>query len=135
MGKAAGGGELVVSEMLHLIPMAVVYMIVHMFAERYAGNTAESVENWRLIILTFLAKEVRPSKMADFRGISLLSILGKWYMGCIMILAHRCPRPESFQDICIVGYEKHCNSDMITTPMQTLMATCRGWPTRAQVHN
>lgn len=41
---------------------------------------------WKLILLLFLKKMRKPQCLADCRGISLTSVIAKWYMTGLMIL-------------------------------------------------
>ena len=92
-GKAAGGGDSVVVEMIKLLPIAAVYVVTDLFQRRYAGSSFESILSWTKIVLVFINKISKPKQMKDFRGISLLSVMSKWYMGCLCILAKSAPKP------------------------------------------
>ena len=124
-GKSAGGGEAIVAEMIRLLPIAAVYIIADLFAKRYAGEDTEDIEAWRSVIMIFLQKVAKPTQMKHFRGISLLSVLSKWYMQCLYVLARRCPRPAAWNCVCIYSYECCLGTDHITTALQLLL--CRGW--------
>jgi hypothetical protein len=129
-GKCSGGGEKIVAEMLRLLPIAAVYIIADVFAKRYAGELVENVEAWKTIIMIFLQKVAKPQQMKHFRGISLLSVMSKWYMQCLYILAKRCPRPKAWNRVCIYSYECCLSTDYVTSALHLLL--CRGWEWQLQ---
>ena len=75
--KCNGGRENIVAEMIRLLPVSAVYVVANLFEKRYSGEVVEDITTWRSIIIVFLAKVVHPTKMQQFRGIALLSVMSK----------------------------------------------------------
>ena len=93
-GKCCGGGENIVADMLMLLPINAVCLISEIFAARYKGHDREvDAEAWRTVLRIFLPKVGHPTHLQHFRGISLLSMMSKWYMQCLYIMASACPKP------------------------------------------
>ena len=111
--------------MIRLLPVAAVYVVANLFQLRYSGESVEDIATWRSIIMIFLAKIVHPTKMQHFRGIGLLSVMSKWYMQCLFVLAVRKPKPAFFHNICIYAYEQCLGTNHITVVLQLLLS--RGW--------
>ena len=124
-GRCFGGGEEIVAEMIRLLPIAAVYAVVDMFSLRYSGEVVEDLETWRTVIMIFLQKVANPTQLKQFRGISLLSVMSKWYMQCLYILAKRCQRPKAWDRVCIYSYECCLSTSHVTIALQLLL--CRGW--------
>ena len=124
-GKCNGGGEDIVVEMIRQLPVSVVYVIADLFEKRYSGEVCEDVMSWHAIIMIFLPKVPRPRTLKHFRGISLLSVMSKWYMQCLYLLAKRGPKPAKHHHVCIYSYENSLGTRHITTTLQHLMS--RGW--------
>eukprot|EP00969_Alexandrium_andersonii_P080583 3551756-Alexandrium_andersonii.AAC.1 len=64
--------------MLKQLPMIAVYLIAHLFAQKYSDESATPIESWATIILVFIPKGPVPlvPGLKQFRGICLLSVLG-----------------------------------------------------------
>eukprot|EP00974_Lingulodinium_polyedra_P107391 10394205-Lingulodinium_polyedra.AAC.1 len=54
-----------------------VYTVVEFFRDRFMGVDSSKIESWLTFILILIAKETRASKLSQFRGIALLSCVGK----------------------------------------------------------
>ena len=80
--------------------------------------------------MIFLPKTVRPKSFQQFRGISLLSVMSKWYAQCLYILAKRCPKPALYHNICIYSYESCLDTRYVTTALQILMSRGMEWHNR-----
>ena len=130
LGKCAGGDEKIVAEMIRVLPVTAVYIVADIFAKRYAGEVIEQVECWKTVIMIFLQKVASPTRMKHFRGISLLSVMSKWYMQCLYILARACPRPKAWNFVCIYSYECCLSTSHVTAALQLLL--CRGWEWQLQ---
>ena len=118
----------IVAEMILLLPIVVVYLVAHFFAERYESNESDHIESWRHIVLVFLAKMRLPTTLRkSFRGISLLSVLCKWYVGCLIALAARTKAPAICNQICVVGYFPGCSIDLIIGFIKHFMHVGSGW--------
>ena len=85
-GKASGFIDQVVGEMIKLIRHLVMAQIVALFNLRLFGKHIETIESWRLILLVRIPKEKDFDSFVKFRGISLLSVMSKLYMACLMEL-------------------------------------------------
>eukprot|EP00973_Karenia_brevis_P069173 9617223-Karenia_brevis.AAC.1 len=116
--------------MLRLLPIAAVYIVADLFAKRYSGENSEDVESWRTVLMIFLPKEASPQCLTEFRGISLLSVMSKWYMQCLYILAKRSPLPKPWNTIAVFSYECCLSTAYITTSLQLLLS--RGWEWQQQ---
>ena len=55
------------------------------FIDRYSGVGDKPVAGWNVIQLIFLMKEHGANALALFRGISLLNVVAKLYMGCLVV--------------------------------------------------
>ena len=65
-GKAAGGGDDLVPEMMHALPWLAVLWIHSLFQERYKGHIRGKPQAWRIILIIMLAKVLNP-KVLDFK--------------------------------------------------------------------
>ena len=89
LGRAAGGGDILVPEMLAALSW-VACMVVHAcFVLRYMGDPTSTDLSWSLIELILIGKVRNPKEFKDFRGISLINILAKWYMAGLMDIARQ----------------------------------------------
>jgi len=53
------------------------------------GRAQEELSSWKLVSLAFIGKVKNPSSMKEFRGISQLDVIGKWYMKCLVAIAQK----------------------------------------------
>ena len=132
-GKAPGVDRVVV-EMSHLLLVTLVFMIASILAKRYSGECVESIDSWGQILMVFLAKVSSPKELARYRGISLLSVMGKWYMSCLVILAQASPKPAAWRHVCVFGYVTELSTVHITAGLQLLMARGREWEGSSPVY-
>ena len=86
-----------------------------------------SIAAYRDPLCTFLSKITSPAEMKHFRGIVLLSVLSKWYTGCLVLLAQKLPHPAPMARVCVVGYEKEHSTSHITGQLQLLCARATEW--------
>ena len=126
-GKSPGGGELIVTEMLMELPIIVVYYITKTFQDLYSGSLRDGVQSWKVILLVFLAKYGKANKLSEFRNISLLSVMGKWYMSCLTILAARSPPPRKWSKHCVFGYVPGMRTEHITSSLHLLLNRGMEW--------
>ena len=127
---SAVGWENVVAGMFRLLPMIAVYMVANLFARRYSGEVCEQVETWKSIAMIFLPKVASPECLDQFRGISLLPVMSKWYMQCLYILARRSPLPKAWNMVAVFSYQCCLSTAYITSALQLLVA--RGWEWQLQ---
>eukprot|EP00969_Alexandrium_andersonii_P063636 2801882-Alexandrium_andersonii.AAC.1 len=61
--------------MLKELPLIAVYLITHIFAQRYNDESSTPIQSWATIILVFIPKGPVPITpgLKQFRGICLLS--------------------------------------------------------------
>ncbi len=78
--------------------------------------------------MIFLEKIEGLASMAEFRGISVLSVLGKWYMMCLVLLAQVTPLPCVFEDVVVIGYQPHHSTDHIASSL--LVLCCKAYEYR-----
>eukprot|EP00969_Alexandrium_andersonii_P222755 9838806-Alexandrium_andersonii.AAC.1 len=57
-GKAAGGSELLVAEMVRCLPFWAVLLVHEAFVERYLGRVVEDIQSWHAMVLVLLPKLV-----------------------------------------------------------------------------
>jgi hypothetical protein len=129
-GKAAGGGDDLVPEMVLALPWAVVYIIHCLFARRFHGRIAGEPPSWRRLMLVFLAKVRNAVELNEFRGIALLSVLAKWYMACIMVLLREYTRQRmgrSWTRHLIFGFEEGHNTEQIVVGLTLLVQRGAEW--------
>ncbi len=91
--KVGGGDSTIVTEMIRELPIGAVHHIARMFAQRFAGDGVHDEEretnrSWKKHFMVFLNKVPHAKKLdCDYRGISLLDVVMKWYMTVIVNIA------------------------------------------------
>lgn len=115
--KTNGGDSTIVPEMITGLPMMAVYLIHDLFNQRFMGKIVEPMPSWHTIILAFLAKCPKPTVMKkDFRGVCLLDVFAKNYMGALMNTARKFPPPVHWHCVMCFAYEATigvCDLNMI----------------------
>ena len=101
--KSAGGGELVVPDILRALPIMVVFMVATLLARRYKAQR-ENIATWAQIIMSFIPKEATTVSMKKYRGISLLACMRKWYLGVLMQLVGASPMPVLWRHVLCLGF-------------------------------
>ena len=125
-GKAPGGDG-VVAEMINAIPICTVYIIAHLFAERFSGQKVENVKEWHTVVLFFIKKiQGTTVTMNQLRMISIAPVLAKWYMTAVMIIYDRYPYPPQWR-LLAVGGLKGLGADYITTSLKLLIERTHEW--------
>ena len=124
---SASGEDQIVTEMLQELSTPTVHSIHDLFLERYSGDSGEPVEEWARIIQMFIPKESRPKRMTDYRGISLLSTLLKWYTNCLVILHERTAYAPQWSSLGTFGFRTGCACAQITAPLRNLHAKSWEW--------
>eukprot|EP00969_Alexandrium_andersonii_P082174 3622809-Alexandrium_andersonii.AAC.1 len=68
-GKVSGDDS-IVAEMLKELPLIAVYLITHIFAQRYHDQSSTPIQSWATIILVFIPKGPVPTTpgLKLFRG-------------------------------------------------------------------
>ena len=85
--------------------------------------------------MIFLEKELGAEALSDYRGISLLAIMLKWYVGALLYLADEYALPASHKVALTLGFEEGMACSSITAPLQILLAKSYEWdhaPAREQ---
>ena len=80
--KSASMDRLVLSEMVLNLPATVILAIHSLCMQRLRGHLVGEPPSWMQVLI--VAKT-----MEDHRGISLISVLAKWHMGCVTLLCCR----------------------------------------------
>ena len=132
MGRVAGGDDPVIAEFIRLIPWAWIVQIWELFRARFLGINLEDLPAWKLIVLIFMAKEYKPTSLTRFRGLSLLSVTSKWYMGTLIELARRSCR--EFPTILCMGFEPGCSCDSLNAIILFLFAKHYEWRGKMAIH-
>eukprot|EP00973_Karenia_brevis_P067259 9352605-Karenia_brevis.AAC.1 len=81
----------------------------------------------------FLAKVRDPKDFVDFRGITLISVLAKWFMNAVMLLIKKAIAEMSnprWSQCYIFGYEENHSTEQICVGLSTLIQ--RGWEWKDQ---
>ena len=93
--------------MLLALPWSAKAVIVEHFISRYSrqeGAFEDSGPESRSHVVVFLlAKKQCPLEWSDFRGIGLLDVVAKWYMGSLVALASSTPVPRRFRHVRFYG--------------------------------
>ena len=69
--------------------------------------------------------------MDDHRGITLISVFAKWYMGCVVWLLRKFVQTAStwrWRRLLIFGFEEHHSTEQICVGLQLLVSKGREWP-------
>ena len=125
-----GGTDEIVNEMLCNLPSCVVYIIHQLFLHRFHGDTQDEPIGWRQLYMIFLAKVRTARTMQDYRGITLISSLAKWYMACIVMLLKSQVRRYSGQrwrQLLIFGFEENHSIEQICVGLQLFLQKGCEW--------
>eukprot|EP00973_Karenia_brevis_P048589 6745693-Karenia_brevis.AAC.1 len=74
--------------------------------------------------------------MEDFRGITLISVLAKWFMGSLMILIRRAISARAnprWRRCFIFGYEENHSTEQICVGLSALLQRGEEWKEQAPV--
>eukprot|EP00973_Karenia_brevis_P043335 6007067-Karenia_brevis.AAC.1 len=89
------------------MPLTTLLYIHWAFLDRYRNQTQEATSTWRHIVMILGAKIQKPKSFENFRGISLIDVLAKWYMACLIELAkvdlQKVPK-HWWDEVLIFGY-------------------------------
>ena len=127
--SGANGCSGVVGALLKVLPLTFLFVLLQVFQDRFAGVVVEDVKSWSTIVLILLNKIPNPAVFDHFRGISLLDVVSKLYMGCLMRIVARYPAPKSWSNVCSFAYEKGKNASQVGLAIMSIMAKsweCRG---------
>ena len=84
--KVNGPEDVVVSEMIKILPLEKIFPIVRCFQDRFMGQMDAPV-SWKIVKLVFLRKQdAEPKKgIRSFRATALTSVMSKWYSSFVMM--------------------------------------------------
>eukprot|EP00959_Pyramimonas_sp_CCMP1952_P108495 2268637-Pyramimonas_sp.AAC.1 len=130
------GMDKVTTEMVKNLPTEVVYKIGDFFRARFSGGVGEPVQEWCRAVVFFLAKCSRANSMQQLRGISLTSVILKWYSCSILHLFwdRDGPHKHIHRDICIFGFTPGMACTQITETIRVLLSKSFEWPEHIPVH-
>ena len=86
-----------VAEMIMALAFGTVMAVSTLFdkiLEDELGLDFETKKNWAEILLICLKKMMAPKNLEQLRGISLLNIMPKWFMLCVMDIVDVIPEPQ-----------------------------------------
>ena len=113
--------------MLKALPLIFVFLIYKIFFQRYLGHQVEHVVSWRSIILSFINKEAKPTKMSHFRGVCLLDVLSKMFMSVLVMVLKRQAAPLHWKSACTFAYEAGLSTADLILTIKTLLARAYDW--------
>ena len=136
-GKSSGGDDCIVAEMIQALPWLAAMHVHNMFVQRFRGDTSGEPEGWRRAHIVYLAKTVHPTTFKDFRGISLLSVLSKWYMGGLMEfmgdwMSTSCP--NRWRSLMVFGFEPGHSPEQVQTCLGLLLQKGVEWSQQMPVY-
>ena len=105
-GSTNGGKSIVVSELLHFFPLLSSFWFLGVIRGKHIGEEIKSPTSWRHIIMIFLAKVFSPTQCKQFRGISLLDTLSKFFCGVLVTYISRILKPSVFPGAACFAYTK-----------------------------
>ena len=92
----APGSDQVTAEMLCELPIEALLVFAKLFAGRYLGPVSVPIAAWALVLQVFLAKSAAARTLHEYRGVTLLSLVLKWYTNCLVILFERSEQPTRY---------------------------------------
>ena len=119
--------DAIVYEMVRNLLVCVVAVFWHLLNARYCGDFVENIGTRRWILLIFLPKTSVPNTLKDFRGICLTSVISKWYMSSIILLAKCQPTQVIFQDLGIFAYKEGMSCLDVLLPLHLLFEAGFEW--------
>ena len=81
----------------HASPLAV-YYFWWWFQARLEG-WREAPPGWKIILMSWLTKKVKPTLFEMLRGICLISVVSKWFCTCLMLLSEEVVPPLTWNFI------------------------------------
>ena len=120
-----------VAEVIKELPIVAVLEIGELFNDWYMGLLDEDVEFWKKICMFFIRKESSRKRLAlsDFRGISLLSVVLKWYICALVLLLDATPVPEPWSEV-PVGGESASGADLHIHAATIMLQRSQEWWTQ-----
>lgn len=132
----AGGGSMIVPEMLLALSWLQLEIINTLFVKRFQGSLVGEPESWRQLIIVFIAKCQAANEMVDFRGICLIDVFAKWYMQGIMMMLRKSVKHlpvHGWNRLMMLGFEpNHCTAQIITS-LNVLLTKGAEWNGRYNV--
>ena len=86
------------------------------------GGFREQVQSWDTILMVFFTKFAGASNFADFRGISLLACIRKWYVGTLVALVEAAPVRHPWNQVMALGFVKGMSINIIVSPLRNLLS-------------
>ena len=127
---SSGGGDGLVAEVLLNLPLTVVAIVHSHFVARYRGWWVEDLPQWRELLMFFLQKIKNVKNVKDYRGVTLLNLLSKWYCGTLMLIYEEdTVRPARWLKIASVGFRPATSVAMVASSL--LMTYRAAWEWRA----
>ena len=113
------------------------YIVHGMFLRWLRGAMQSGPPSLRRLVITLLAKVKNASKLDEFRGIALLSVMAKCYMASLMILL----REHAWKQMggqwtrhLIFGFEEGHNTEQIIVGLTLLVQRAVEWSRIAHHH-
>jgi len=110
--ESTGGGSRITTDMIHLLPMSVVFVLATLFCERACRPRSEVCDpdvgylmSRATTVMLLLPECGRPTCLDEFRGIALLNVLSKWYMASLMCMLDEVPFLMKWLDVPIFGVD------------------------------
>ena len=118
-----------VNDILLQLPKEACFLTHHFFLFRYAKLDDLVIETWKTVHMIFIQKPGQAMEtLADLRGRCKLSVISKWYQGCLAHLASsNIPsylRPAWGSGCCFANEPEH-NVDQVTLIISNMLAKGR----------
>ena len=127
-GTANGGESLVVAEWLKSVPLLVCFVVLKLFFDRLYGAEVHRIHSWKVLVMLLLPKVARADVLTKFRGVVLLDLVAKWYVGSIIVLCERYPIPPRSKWVVQLAYERGKEVSHAFHGINSLVRTTADWP-------
>ena len=126
-GRAAGGGSPIVPEILKALDISTIFLLFKAFQARMSDINSEPIESWMKVLICFLGKKFTNSGLFDTRGICLLDVIYKLYVGCIVQVVEGLEPPPICKHIYSIGGCSSVSCAYMVAPLALLAAMCYEW--------
>ena len=136
--SSAGGGEVLSTSVLQMMPIIVWYELVHLFSRRFKcqvlNQLTENIASWKLIIMVFLKKVSDACNLSDFRGIALLAVLRKVYVASLVIALQENISTFVTASVCSFGFLEGHSVEIVIIVISILFRKHWEWRCLGGVH-
>ena len=136
-GKAGGHGR-GVHELLKALSWTSVACIKRAFVKRFRSHDPTPIASWSHNLLVLLPKTPALKELeTQTRGITLQSVVAKWYLGALIVLIARQAETQmriQAPTVMSFGYEKSLSTEDITEPLRHMGARAAEWGTDLALH-